>query len=176
MTSRNRTHERTTAVTDTTRDFIDHWDTFTDGDLAHDFAEAVDSARWGDDPEGGTLANKSDAIPITEEVLGHDEAQRLARELLDANDPRIADPHGPAGAIPITPGDNGAPAWILFGRSPVAPFPPCRDDIASQLDGFPPRCDEWLPVATAAQNPRDEYWTIYRAANEAALADTTYEL
>ena len=162
-------------MTGTARDFIDYWDTFTNGDLAHDIAEAVDSARWGDDAEGGTLANKSDATLITDEVLGYDAATRLARELLDANDPRIADPHGPAGAIPTAPGDSGAPAWILFGRSPVAAFPPCRDDLTAQLDGFPPRCDGWLPVATAAQNPRDEYWAIYRAS-KAAPADTTHEL
>ena len=133
----------------TTRDFIDYWYAFANGDLEHDFAEAVDSARWSDDTEGGSLANKYRVTLITEEVLGYDHASRLARELLDANDPRIAIAHGPAGAIRTT-ADDGAPAWILFGRSPIAPFPPCRADIDAQLAGFPPACEEWLPVATAA--------------------------
>jgi hypothetical protein len=138
-------------MTDTSRDFIDHWDTDATGSLAHDFAEAVDSARWGDDPEGGTLANKSAVILITEAVLDPDYARRLAAKLLGRNDPRIADPHGPAGAIPIT-ADSGGPGWILFGRSPEAPFPPCRDDIASQLAGHPPRCEGWLPVTAIGPN------------------------
>lgn len=135
-----------------TRDFIDYWDTYTNGNLEHDFAEAVDSARWGDDPEGGTLANKYRVTLITDEVLSYDQACRLARELLDADDPRTANPHGPAGAIPV-PCDNDGHAWILFGRSPVAPFPPCRDDLAAQLKGYAPRCEEWLPVATCAPMP-----------------------
>jgi hypothetical protein len=135
-----------------TRDFIDFWDTFTTGDLDHDFAEAVDAARWGDG-ENGTLANRFRVALSTEDILGYDDACDLAQKLLEADDPRIANPHGPAGAIRTTPNANGAPAWILFGRSPVTPFPPCRDDLAAQLAGFPPRCEEWLPVATAAPMP-----------------------
>jgi hypothetical protein len=111
-------------MTLTTRDFIDHWDDdLATGDLTHDFAEAVDSARWGDDPEGGTLANKCRVTLITEQVFLRDNARRLAVSLLVANDPRIADPYGPAGAIPFRT-EKGNPAWILFGRAPVAPFPP----------------------------------------------------
>jgi hypothetical protein len=136
-----------------TRDFIDFWDTDTTGDLDHDFAEAVDAARWGD-PENGTLANKFWVTLITEDILSRDDARGLAQEMLNAADPRIANPHGPAGAICTTPDANGTLAWILFGRSPVTPFPPCRDDLAAQLAGYRPRCEEWLPVATVAPAPR----------------------
>jgi hypothetical protein len=152
-----------------TRDFIDHWDTDTTGDLQHDFAEAVDSARWGDD-ENGTLANKFRVILITEDILSRKDAGDLARELLNADDPRIANPHGPAGAIRTHSDTNGSPAWILFGRAPVTAFPPCRDDLAAQMIGFRPRWEEWLPVATAAQYPLAELREIEAAKAVARLA------
>ncbi|WP_194921923.1 hypothetical protein [Catenulispora rubra] len=101
---------------DATSEFIDHWIAEEPGSLGEHFAEAVDSARWGDNPRGGTLANKYRITLITDEVLDAAVARRLAEELLAANDPRIADPHGPAGAIEVTSGEEPR-AWILFGRS-----------------------------------------------------------
>jgi hypothetical protein len=116
-------------ATSTARTFIDYWDTFTTGDLEHDFTEAVKNARWADDPGGGSLANKDRVTLITDEILDSDTAARLARELLDANDPRIADPRGPVGAI-RTPGTENEHGWILFGWAPIAPFPPFQQRCA----------------------------------------------
>ncbi|MFL6110159.1 MAG: hypothetical protein ACJ786_02225, partial [Catenulispora sp.] len=106
----------------------------------------------------------------TEDILSYDNACDLARELLNADDPRIANPHGPAGAIRTHPDKSGSPQWILFGRSPVTAFPPCRDDLTYQMAGFPPRCEEWLPVATAAQYPLAELRDIEAAKAAARLA------
>ncbi len=102
--------------------FIDYWDTFTNGDLAHDFTEAVDQARWGDDPEGGTLANKETAIQITDKVVDYDFARKLAAEYLYGDNPLVLDPYGPAGAIPV-PGKYNEHGWVIFGWAPIEAFP-----------------------------------------------------
>ena len=84
--------------------------------------------------------------------MAPDDADELAWQLLRADDPRIADPHGPAGAIRVHDSDDG-PAWVFFGRSPIAPFPPCRDAIAAQHNSDAPRGDGRLPIADATPQP-----------------------
>lgn len=117
----------------TARTFIDYWDTNTTGDLDHDFAEAVDSARWGDDRAGGTLANKETVTALTDKITDYEFARRLAAEYLYGDNPQFLDPHGPAGAIPV-PGDGDAHAWVIFGWAPIEAFPPCRDEIAARAN------------------------------------------
>jgi len=115
----------------TARTFIDYWDTYTNGDLTHDFAEAVDQARWGDDREGGTLANKETVTQVTDKIVDYDFAPRLAAEYLYGDNPAFLDPHGPAGAIPV-PGNDNEHGWVIFGWAPIEAFPPCRDEIAAR--------------------------------------------
>lgn len=117
----------------TARTFIDYSDTNTNGDLPHDFAEAVDSARWGDDREGGTLANKETVTQVTDKATDYDFARRLAAEYLYGDNPEYLDPHGPAGAIPVS-GDGDEHAWVIFGWAAIEAFPPCRDEAAARAN------------------------------------------
>lgn len=147
--------ETTAAVA--TRDFVDHWcGDFVTGDLAYDFTDAVGSARWNDDvPEGGTLANKDTVTLITDEAMTSGQAQKLAEQLLAADDPRVSDPYGPAGAIRIAgscgwtaePTDNHG--WALFGRALITPCPPLRDDFYDVLKSLASGDETDSPVRPA---------------------------
>lgn len=99
--------------------FCDVWDVDLTDDHQTDFTAAVESAGWLDPREGrgGTLADKKAVVLVTHRRMDVAEAARLAELLIDIDDPRIRDPHGPAGAIPVTVDDeNGRTnAWLFFG-------------------------------------------------------------
>ena len=59
----------------------------------------------------GTLAEKNDFVLIkTPKVQTDKEATELAHKLIEANDKRIDDKWGPAGAIPVK-----KDRWLFFG-------------------------------------------------------------
>jgi hypothetical protein len=109
--------------------FVDRWDCDITDDYQSDFADAIASARWLDPREGrvGTLANKENVVLVTHQRMTTDDAFQLARELIVAGDRRIADPSGPAGAIPLDVSDGCArqpsPAWCFFGWARILELP-----------------------------------------------------
>lgn len=111
--------ERRTSDQGPDRYFCDVWDVDLTDDHETDFTAAVESALWLDPKEGrtGTLAAKRSVVLITHQRMDHEAAEQLAEKLIDEDDPRIRDPHGPAGAIPITVDYLGVTsnAWIFFG-------------------------------------------------------------
>lgn len=57
---------------------------------------------------------------ITRRSMSYDDAARLASDLLERNDERVADKWGPAGAIPVRQptspaGQSGPDGWLFFG-------------------------------------------------------------
>lgn len=86
------------------------------------FHTAVEEARYNYGSSGytGTVAEKETFVLITATPLPWPDAEKLAAELIEAEDPRIADEWGPAGAIAVTePPGKGAPTarhgWLFFG-------------------------------------------------------------
>lgn len=79
------------------------------------FRDAVEQAQYeyGHGPSG-TVGMKDEVVLIEEESRTENAAQARARELIEADDDRIRDKWGPAGALPLHPVD-GQPAWLLFG-------------------------------------------------------------
>ena len=80
------------------------FETYADGtDPDTSFDTARDAARYEDGHGGytGTIAEKDSYVIITRTLMDHDQAERLAGDLLDRDDPRISDKWGPAGAIPV---------------------------------------------------------------------------
>ncbi len=69
----------------------------------------------------GTLAEKTGAVAVEHRPQTLESAQARADELLSADDERISDKWGPAGAIPVcAPADDDKPdapiiGWLLFG-------------------------------------------------------------
>ncbi|MFE4263425.1 hypothetical protein [Streptomyces sp. NPDC056883] len=84
--------------------------------LQEAFHDAVEQAQreYGHNPYSGTVGMKDEVVLIKEESRTEDEAQTRAHELIEADDERIRDKWGPAGALPLHPVD-GQPAWLLFG-------------------------------------------------------------
>jgi hypothetical protein len=99
------------------------FETYRDGaDVHAAFRDAVEEAGWEYGHRGytGTIAEKSEYVIIVPQAMSHDDATRLARDLIERNDPRVADKWGPAGAIPIrqatTPAGQSDPdGWLFFG-------------------------------------------------------------
>lgn len=62
----------------------------------------------------GSIAEKDTFIVFDEPRRSEAAAYRRASELIDANDPRIENKWGPAGALPVTTSsaENG---WLFFG-------------------------------------------------------------
>jgi hypothetical protein len=97
--------------------------TYHDGaDVRAAFDDAVREAEWehGHGGYSGTIAEKRDYVIITGRPVSRDEATRLADDLVERDDPRVADKWGPAGAIPITrataPNDHSQPeGWLFCG-------------------------------------------------------------
>jgi hypothetical protein len=80
------------------------FETYSDGaDVNTAFGNAVDEAGWEYGHRGytGSIAEKSEFVIITSQAMSHDDATRLARDLIEHDDPRVADKWGPAGAIPV---------------------------------------------------------------------------
>ncbi|MFI7641865.1 hypothetical protein [Nonomuraea sp. NPDC049400] len=81
------------------------------------FDAAVEQARYDYGHRGytGTIAEKDDFVIVASEPMPETEATALADQLLRADNPRILDKWGPAGAIPIK-GENGSPvSWLFVG-------------------------------------------------------------
>lgn len=76
------------------------------------FSEAVERAEYDFGHAGytGTIAEKSSYVVIDDNPRVLEDAGRLARELVMADDPRIIDKWGPAGAIRISDSQ-----WLFFG-------------------------------------------------------------
>ena len=99
------------------------FETYRDGtDVQAAFHDAVQDAAWEHGHGGytGTIAEKSDYVIITDEPMDSADASRLAGDLLDRNDPRVADKWGPAGAIPVRQptspaGKQDPDGWLFFG-------------------------------------------------------------
>jgi len=86
------------------------------------FGNAVDEAGWEYGHRGytGSIAEKSEFVIITSQAMSHDDATRLARDLIEHGDPRVADKWGPAGAIPVrqatSPAGRRDPdGWLFLG-------------------------------------------------------------
>jgi hypothetical protein len=99
------------------------FETYSDGTDVHAaFHDAVEQAGWEHGHGGytGTIAEKTDYVIITREPMSHDDASRLASDLLHDDDPRVADKWGPAGAIPVRQptspaGQHDPDGWLFFG-------------------------------------------------------------
>ncbi|MFC5007205.1 hypothetical protein ACFPIJ_56540 [Dactylosporangium cerinum] len=80
------------------------FETYADGD---DPDRAFNTARrdavrdCGHGGYTGTIAEKTFYVIVTDTVTDLDEAEALAADLLDRDDPRLAGTWGPAGAIPV---------------------------------------------------------------------------
>jgi hypothetical protein len=77
--------------------------TYSDGtDAQTAFHDAVEQAGWEHGHGGytGTIAEKTDYVIITREPMSHDDASRLAGNLLHGDDPRVADKWGPGRGDP----------------------------------------------------------------------------
>ena len=74
------------------------------------FREAIDRASWehGNGGYTGTIAEKRSFVVIDPTPRSLSDAEERARDLINANDPRIDDKWGPAGAIAVT--DDATPA------------------------------------------------------------------
>ncbi len=91
------------------RDFTHFVEGVTDVDDAFNQAVAAARHEHGHGGYTGTIAEKEYFVVITETVLSPEDAEALAGELFEAQDPRIDNKDGPAGAIPFTGG------WLFFG-------------------------------------------------------------
>jgi hypothetical protein len=93
------------------------------------FREAAESARYEHGAGGysGTLAEKDSVVTIQQRPLSRPAAEALAGSLLGADDPRINDKWGPAGAIPVIASTRtveiAIPAGVSsdYGRQEVSP-------------------------------------------------------
>ena len=72
-------------------------------DVADAFRTATDEARYeyGNGGYSGTIAEKDSWVVIRHTPVSMSQADRLASRLIDADDVRISDKWGPAGAIPV---------------------------------------------------------------------------
>lgn len=94
------------------------FDHYQDGTkVEHAFAEAVTQARHehGHGGYSGTMAEKTDCVVITRTPMSSAEAYALAEKLTEADDPRISDKWGPAGAIPVITGKRTIQVQIPEG-------------------------------------------------------------
>ncbi|WP_345638637.1 hypothetical protein [Rugosimonospora acidiphila] len=102
----------------------DTFEVYSDGRDVHDaFRTAVDAVAWEHGHGGytGTIAEKSEFVIITKRAMSYDDATRMADDLLNRDDSRVADKWGPAGAIPVkkptrTVRLDNLPARALTGR------------------------------------------------------------
>ncbi len=76
------------------------------------FRTAVADAQYehGHGGYSGTIAEKDGYVLVADEPRTYEAAHALADELIDADDPRVSDKWGPAGAIPLVGG-----GWLFFG-------------------------------------------------------------
>lgn len=87
------------------------------------FRDAVDLAKYeyGHGGYTGTIAEKDSFVLVSTEVLPDaDAAETLADRLLEADDPRVTDKGGPAGAVEYRAAQHaeGERAFLFFGFAP----------------------------------------------------------
>jgi hypothetical protein len=85
-------------------------------DPAKAFDAAKEAAYWYDGHAGytGTIAEKDSYVVITDGPIPEHEADELAERVMAADDERISDKWGPAGAIAIGQ-DGNTTGWLFFG-------------------------------------------------------------
>ncbi|MEV1040550.1 hypothetical protein AB0J01_28455 [Streptomyces sp. NPDC050204] len=88
------------------------------------FQEAVENAEHEHGHGGytGTLAEKNSYTVITKTPMPMDEAEEYATKLLNADDPRISDKWGPAGAIPVLTDRREVEVIITTADAPAGGF------------------------------------------------------
>ncbi|NUS02061.1 MAG: hypothetical protein HOV97_05800 [Nonomuraea sp.] len=80
---------------------FDHYAPGADARKAFDEAHEQAGYEYGHGGYSGTIAEKGDFTIITRTPLLESEAYALANKLIEADDPRVRDKWGPAGAIPV---------------------------------------------------------------------------
>ena len=95
---------------------------FKDYGVGKSPAEALQVLVWaaennnGSGGYTGTIAEKGEYVMVREAPMKHLDAEQLADDLMEADDPCIADKWGPAGCIPIKPAVPGPVSqWLFFG-------------------------------------------------------------
>lgn len=96
------------------------FEAIADGPNVHDaFHVAREQALWENGHGGytGTIAEKSQFVVIGSFPRTEEEARTDAENLINADDPRIRDKWGPAGAIRIKADElpEGQQRWFFFG-------------------------------------------------------------
>lgn len=81
------------------------------------FRDAVKEAQYQHGHGGytGTLAEKSECVEIPPPVESQADAVARAYALLEADDDRISDKWGPAGAVRVLSDAHGQQLWLFFG-------------------------------------------------------------
>ncbi|MFD6783825.1 hypothetical protein [Streptomyces diastaticus] len=98
--------------------------------------EAFDSAiadavhEYGHRPHTGTIAEKDSYTVITNTPMTAKEAEQYAGHLLRADDSRIADERGPAGAVPVMTDERTVKVTITTADAPSGGFNGSVEEIA----------------------------------------------
>lgn len=81
------------------------------------FNSLVSEARHMEGHGGytGSIAEKSSYVVIQWNPVPLSEAMKIGNDLIDAEDPRIDDKWGPAGAIPVCKDGKEIIGWYFFG-------------------------------------------------------------
>lgn len=92
------------------------FETFSKGEMGVKaaFTAAVEQALYDHGHSGysGTLAEKGEYILMDTSGVAYSEALALASKFIQADDSRITDKWGPAGAIKV---GGSEPGWLFFG-------------------------------------------------------------
>ncbi|MEU3704760.1 hypothetical protein AB0E82_21030 [Streptomyces anulatus] len=104
-------------------------------DVKTAFRAAVEEAQYENGHGGytGTIAEKDEYTVITTTPVPMDEAEKQASELMNADDPRIRDKWGPAGAIPVLTGDRTVEITITTADAPTGGFQSLEDAASTVL-------------------------------------------
>ena len=79
------------------------------------FRQAVSEAQFESGHGGytGTIAEKQHFALVRKDAVTARQAQRIAQELFDGEDERVADKWGPAAALVVE--DENKSGWLFFG-------------------------------------------------------------
>ncbi|MFI8909126.1 hypothetical protein CLM85_12835 [Streptomyces albidoflavus] len=99
------------------------------------FEGAVEDARYeyGNRGYTGTIAEKDDFTVVTTTPMPLNEANEYAGRLLDADDSRVSDKRGPAGAVPVLTGERTVELIITTADAPPGGFEGSYEDAARAL-------------------------------------------
>lgn len=144
-------------------------------DPAEVFAGLVADAQYNFGHAGytGTIAEKDDFVVICQQPLLIDDAYKLAEELFEADDERISDKWGPAGAIPLC---ESAPTMNPFrtvtGLTVSTTSPNPEEEVAATVELQPGEeivaisVVESIPIFEPAPQPSGEQTLLYRVVRE----------